>query len=63
MTTEPETPPARRNPASPDFPSGPDVGGRLPEIILQDHNGNWVNLEEARGDRRALVLFHRSVRW
>ncbi len=63
MTTAPETPPTGRNPESADFPSGPDIGERLPEINLQDQHGDWVNLEQSRGDRRALVLFHRSVRW
>ena len=46
-----------------DFPTGPDIGERLPEIELQDQHGNLVNLEQARGDRRALVVFHRSVVW
>ena len=63
MATESEIPPTRRIPASADFPSGPDIGERLPEINLQDQNGNWVNLERARGNRRALVVFHRSVGW
>jgi hypothetical protein len=60
---EPPVPANRRYPASEDFPSGPDIGERLPEIVLQDQDGRWVNLEEARGNRRALVLFHRSLDW
>jgi hypothetical protein len=63
VTSDPKSPPTGRNPESPDFPSGPDIGKRLPEINLQDQHGNWVNLEQSRGDRRALVVFHRSVRW
>ena len=63
MTSERETPPTQRNPATDEFPSGPEIGERLPEINLRDQHGNWVNLEQARGNRRALVLFHRSVRW
>jgi hypothetical protein len=35
----------------------------LPAIELTDQNGSLVNLEQARGNKRALVLFHRSVRW
>ncbi|MDA0351753.1 MAG: hypothetical protein O3A10_06045 [Chloroflexi bacterium] len=61
--TPPETPPTGRNPASDDFPTGPAIGERLPEIALPDQTGALVNLEQARGSRRALVLFHRSVRW
>ena len=56
-------PPRMRFPESEDFPTGPEVGERLPEIILPNQHGELVNLEEARGERRALVLFHRSVRW
>ena len=63
MTTEPEIPANQRGPASADFPSGPEIGERLPAIDLQDQSGEWVNLEQARGDRRALVVFHRSLRW
>ncbi len=63
MTQEDERPPAGRYPDLEDFPSGPDIGGRLPDINLIDQNGAMVNIEEARGDGRALVVFHRSVRW
>ncbi len=63
MTAPTETPPARRFPDSDEFPTGPDVGERLPDITLPDQSGANVNLEQARGNRRALVLFHRSVRW
>jgi hypothetical protein len=63
VTSAPETPPTGRIPDSEDFPTGPEIGERLPEIELQDQTGATVNLEQARGDRRALVLFHRSLRW
>ena len=63
MTAPTETPPARRFPDFDEFPTGPDVGERLPDITLPDQSGANVNLEQARGNRRALVLFHRSVRW
>ena len=46
-----------------DFTSGPDIGERLPEITLRDQFGDVVNVEQVRGDRRALVLFHRSLQW
>ncbi len=58
-----EVPPAQRFPESEDFPTGPDIGERLPGIVLPDQHGNLVNIEEARGGGRALVMFHRSVRW
>ena len=63
MTSPSETPPTGRYPDSEDFPTGPDIGERLPEIVLPDQSGAMVNLEQARGNKRALVLFHRSLRW
>lgn len=63
VTATPETPPTGRFPDSDNFPTGPDIGERLPAIELPDQSGSMVNLEQARGNRRALVLFHRSVRW
>lgn len=46
-----------------DHPTGPDVGERLPDIALLDQAGALVNIEEARDGGRALVVFHRSLRW
>ena len=46
-----------------DHPTGPDVGERLPDITLPDQTGAKVNIETARGEGRALVVFHRSLRW
>ena len=46
-----------------DHPTGPDVGECLPDITLPDQSGKAVNVEQARGDGRALVVFHRSLRW
>ncbi len=63
MTSPTQAPPGRRSPASHEFPSGPDIGERLPPIRLADQHGNLVDFEEARAGRRALVVFHRSVRW
>ena len=58
-----DVPATGRYPDTEDFPSGPEIGERLPAIELTDQNGSLVNLEQARGNKRALVLFHRSVRW
>ncbi len=46
-----------------DHPTGPDVGERLPDITLPDQTGTLVNSEAARSEGRALVVFHRSLRW
>jgi peroxiredoxin len=42
---------------------GPAVGGRFPDIVLPNQHGRLVDLHPARGNRRALVLFHRSALW
>jgi peroxiredoxin len=49
---------------APDFSAvGPPVGVRFPDVVLPDQHGNVVDLHAVRGDRRALVIFHRSARW
>ena len=52
-----------RTPATDDFPKGPAVGERLPNFVLPDQSGSLVTFEQARGNGRALVMFHRSARW
>jgi hypothetical protein len=64
MTNQPaETPPGLRFPASQDFSTGPDVGAALPDFTLPDQHGRPVRFSEARGARRALLVFLRSTRW
>ncbi len=62
MTNEP-TPPTRRMPESDDFPTGPAVGERFPDFTLRNQRNEAVNLTAERDGRRALLVFHRSVRW
>jgi len=42
---------------------GPPVGQRFPDVVLPDQHGNPVDLHAVRGNRRALIVFHRSARW
>ena len=58
-----DVPPNRRAPETDRFPTGPDVGGRLPAIVLQDQHGTWTDVDQVRGNRRALIVFHRSLNW
>ena len=44
-------------------PTGPDIGERLPDLPLTDQWGQTVSIDQARGNRRALVVFHRSLQW
>jgi peroxiredoxin len=55
------TPP--RFPASDFSAIGPRIGERFPDVVLPDQHGNLTDLHTVRGDRRALVIFHRSARW
>jgi len=42
---------------------GPAVGEHFPDLTLPNQHGNMVCLHQARGDRRALMVFHRSAGW
>lgn len=42
---------------------GPQIGERFPEVQLRDQHGNLVDLHDARGNRRAVVLFYLSADW
>ncbi len=42
---------------------GPTVGERFPDVRLPDQHGHAVDLHQARGTRRALVVFYRSAAW
>ena len=55
--------PARRYPATEDFPTGPEVGERLPDFTLPNQDGEAINFHEDRGDSKAIVVFYRSVVW
>lgn len=45
------------------FPTGPEVGARLPDFELQSHTGERVALHADRGDAKAAVVFFRSAVW
>ena len=42
---------------------GPSLGDTFPDVTLPEQHGRAVNLHAERGERRALVVFHRSARW
>jgi peroxiredoxin len=42
---------------------GPRIGERFPDVRLPDQWGQPVDLHQARGGKRALVVFHRSAEW
>ncbi len=50
------------DPASEDFPKGPEVGEQVPEFTLPDQHGNPFHYRPD-GTRQTLILFHRSAVW
>ncbi len=52
----------RSNPRG-EFPTGPDIGQRLPDIVAPSHTGESVDVHELRGSRPAVVVFYRSAVW
>jgi hypothetical protein len=46
-----------------DFPTGPDVGQRLPDIVAIDQTGRLVDVHEDRDGQPAVVVFYRSAVW
>jgi len=59
----PASHPGRRYPASSDFPTGPEIGERLPEFQLPNQDGKMIDFHQDRGDSKAVVVFYRSAVW
>lgn len=55
--------PARRYPATDNFPTGPAVGEQLPNIRLANQHGEMIDLHGRQGDGNAVVVFYRSATW
>ena len=52
----------RSNPLG-DFPTGPEVGERLPDVVASDSSGRTVDLHVDRGGQPAVLVFVRSAVW
>lgn len=46
-----------------EFPTGPAVGTRLPEVVAANHQGEIVDLHADRAGRPAVLVFIRSAVW
>ena len=55
--------PARRYPASADFPTGPALGERLPDFTLANQHGEPIDFHADRDGHAAVVVFYRSAVW
>lgn len=45
------------------FPTGPEVGDRLPDIRCHTADGSHIDLHQDRADSPAVVIFYRSAVW
>ena len=52
----------RRDPKG-EFPTGPEVGTVLPDIVAIDDAGRTVDVHRDRAGGPAVVLFYRSAVW
>ena len=45
------------------FPTGPDIGTSLPDVVATDQHGRRVDLDADRHGRPAVLVFFRSAVW
>ena len=45
------------------FPTGPEVGARLPDIVATDQAGHRIDVHAHRAGQPAVVVFYRSAVW
>jgi hypothetical protein len=55
--------PAQRIPETPEFPTGPAIGERLPDFALPNQRGETIDFHADRGGHKAAVVFQRSAVW
>jgi cytochrome oxidase Cu insertion factor (SCO1/SenC/PrrC family) len=53
----------QRYPDTPDFPTGPAIGERLPDFTLRNQRGEAIDFHADRGGHKAAVVFQRSAVW
>ena len=45
------------------FPTGPEVGAELPDVVATCHTGETIDVHELRSGGPAVVVFYRSAVW
>ncbi len=45
------------------YPTGPEIGERLPDFALPDASGSEIDFHENRAGRKSVVVFYRSAVW
>ena len=53
----------QRQPLDDESSTGPAVGERLPDFVLDSASGRRVSFHEDRGQSKAAVVFYRSAVW
>jgi hypothetical protein len=46
-----------------EFPTGPEVGERLPDVLCKTIDSTEFDLHQDRGERPAVLIFFRSAVW
>jgi hypothetical protein len=46
-----------------DFPTGPEVGTRLPDVVAVNQHGETIDLHVDRGNQPGVLVFYRSAVW
>lgn len=46
-----------------EFPTGPAVGERFPDVVATAATGETIDVHLHRGDRAAVFVFYRSAVW
>lgn len=55
--------PTMRTPETDDFPTGPDIGERVPDFTLLDQDEREVSLGDLLQRDRTLLVFIRATAW
>ncbi len=55
--------PGRRYPASDEFPTGPEIGERLPAFSLPNQQGRVVEYHADLDGSKSIIVFYRSAVW
>ena len=53
----------RRDPVGDDFPTGPELGERFPDVIGVDQWGTAIDVHDRRGTKPLVFVFFRSAVW
>ncbi len=53
---------SRQDPVG-EFPTGPDIGERFPDLVATSQCGDVIDVHEHRAGRASVFVFYRSAVW